>query len=203
MTRNLVRVAVVLLLCHPAVAAAQTVEVSPIAGYRFGGGFFERATNQPVDLDGAPAVGAVVSIQLHDGLWFEGLLTHQEARIDVPGANLSPVTRVRITVDQWLAGGLQEFGTSHAVRPFTTGLLGLTRYAAEGDSEVRFAIGGGGGVKLRPSRHVAARLDGRVYMTVADFDGNTVGCGRGGCLVGFYADLVWQAEFTAGVTIIF
>ena len=39
-------------------AAAQTVEIAPVGGYRFGGGFFERVTQQEVDLDGAPAVGA-------------------------------------------------------------------------------------------------------------------------------------------------
>src|SRR3954449_13302574 len=127
MIRTVLRLAVVLLVCHPAVARAQTTEISPFAGYRFGGGFFERLTNLPVDLDGAPAVGAVLNIAMHDGLWFEGLFTHQEARIDIPGSASAPSGRARITVDQWLAGGLQEFGATRA-RPFLTGLLGLTRY---------------------------------------------------------------------------
>jgi len=203
MIRTLLRLAFVLLVCDPAVARAQTTEISPFAGYRFGGGFFERLTNLPVDLDGAPAVGGVLNGEMHDGLWFEGLFTHQEAHVDVPGALLSPAVRWRITVDQYFAGGLQEMGGNHVARPFLTGLLGLTRYAVQGDSEVRFALGGGGGVKLRANRHIAARLDGRVFTTFADLDGRAIACSQGRCLVAIHADIVWQAEFTAGLAVKF
>src|SRR4051812_27933295 len=129
MIRTVLRIAVVLLVCHPAVARAQTTEISPFAGYRFGGGFFERLTNLPVDLDGAPAVGGVLNVEMHDGLWFEGLFTHQEAHVDVPGALLSPDVRWRITVVQYFAGGLQEMGGNHIARPFFTGLLGTSTSA--------------------------------------------------------------------------
>jgi hypothetical protein len=203
MGRALARIGVVMLACHPAVALAQSAEVSPFLGYRFGGGFFERVTNQPVDLDGAPAVGGVINVAMHDGLWFEALFTHQEARVEVPGGVLSPPTRWRITVDQWFAGGLQELGANPAIRPFLTGLLGLTRYAAAGDNEIRFAIGAGGGVKLRPTRYLGARLDGRVFTTFADVNGRAIACSPGFCLLAFDADLVWQAEFSAGLFIAF
>ena len=202
-TRALARIGVVLLVCHPAVALAQKVEVSPFGGYRFGGGFFERVTNQPVDLDGAPAVGGALNVAMHDGLWFEGLFTRQEARVDVRGGLLAPETRLHITVDHWFAGGLQEFDYKPAVRPFLTGLLGLTRYAAEGDNEIRFSISAGGGVKLRPTRHLGARLDGRVFTTFADVEGRTIFCSPGLCLVAFEGDVVWQAEFSAGLIIAF
>ncbi len=199
MKRSLALVAAICLAC-PAIGFAQTVEISPFAGYRFGGDFFERVTNQPVDLDGAPVVGGVVNVAMHDGLWFEGLFTHQEARVDVPGDGLAASQRWRITVDHWLAGGLQEFREGRA-RPFLTGLLGLTRYAAEGDNEIRFLISAGGGVKLRPTKHLGARLDGRVFTTFADVEGRTIICSPGFCLVSVGADLVWQAEFTVGLVV--
>jgi hypothetical protein len=201
MTRFLPIVALCFCL-RPAGAAAQAVEVSPLAGYRFGGDFFERVTSQPVDLDGAPALGGVVNVAMHDGLWFEGLFTHQQARVSVPGGTLVPPTRWRITVDHWLAGGLQEFGQGRA-RPFLTGLLGLTRYGAGDDNEIRFVISAGGGAKLRPTRHLGARVDGRVFATFADIEGRTIVCSPGFCLVSLSTDLVWQAEFTAAVVIAF
>ena len=189
-------------LCIPASANAQTVEITPFAGYRFGGDFFEVVTNQRVDVDGAPAAGIVVNVPLHEGLQFEGLFTHQEARITVPASRLVAESRVRITVDHWQAGGLQEFGTPRA-RPFLTGLLGLTRYAAEGDNEIRFTVGAGGGVKLFPIRRVAARFDGRVFATFVDVEGRAIACSPGICLVAFNAQIVWQAEFTAGLSVMF
>lgn len=191
----------ILLVC-PAIASAQTVEIAPFTGYRLGGDFFERVTNQPVDLDGASTIGGVLNVAMHDGLWFEGLATHQEAEVDVAGTPLVPSKRWRIIVDHWMAGGLQEFGEGRA-RPFLTGLLGLTRYAAEGDNEVRFTVSAGGGVKLRPLRHLGARFDGRVFTTFADIEGRTIACSPGFCLVTFNADIVWQAEFSAGVVIAF
>ena len=201
MTRTLAIVALSVCL-RSAAAGAQTVEVSPFVGYRVGGGFFERVTNQPVDLDGAPAIGGALNVAMHDGLWFEGLYTHQEARVDVPGNPLAAPTRWRITVDHWLAGGLQEFGQGRA-RPFLTGLLGLTRYGAQGDNEIRFVIGAGGGAKFRPTRHIAGRVDGRVFATFADIDGRAIVCSPGFCLVAVSTDVVWQAELTAALVIAF
>ena len=42
-------------------------------------------------------------------------------------------------------------------------MLGLTRYAGEGDSGDCFAMSAGGGVKLFPMRHLGLRLDGRLF----------------------------------------
>ena len=192
------------LLSWPGTSHAQTVEVSPFVGYRFGGGFFERITGQPVDLDGAPAVGAVVNLKLRArGLFAEALFTHQESRVTFPGGLFAGPAQWRITVDHWQGGGLQEFGASRRARPFLTGLLGVTRYAAEGDNEIRFTAGAGGGVKLMPVRHVGVRLDGRVFATFADVNGRAIACSPGVCLVAFDADIVWQAEFSAGLVVAF
>jgi hypothetical protein len=191
------------LLCWPGTSHAQTVEVTPFAGYRFGGGFFERITEQPVDLDGAAAAGAIVNVKLREGLFAETLFSHQEALLKFPGGLFAGPATLRITVDHWQGGGLQEFGASRRVHPFVTGLLGLTRYATEGDAEIRFTMGAGGGVKLMPTRHFGVRLDGRVFATFADLDGRFIACSVGVCLVALDADIVWQAEFSAGLVVAF
>ena len=196
-------VATLLCLMIPArLVAAQTVEVAPLGGYRFGGDLFERVTGQPVDLDGAAVVGGVLNVALHDGLWFEGLYTHQAARVTVDETAGIPAKRWRIVVDHWLAGGLQEFGEGRA-RPFLTGMLGLTRYAAEDDNEIRFVVSAGGGVKLQAAPRLGLRLDGRVFTTFADVDGRAIACSPGACFFAFHADVVWQAEFSAGLVVTF
>ena len=87
------------------------------------------------------------------------------------------------------------------MRPFLTGMLGLTRYAGGGDSEIRFTLSAGGGVKLFPTRHIGVSLDGRVFTTFVEADVGLFACSSfsGTCLVAFRADVVWQAEGTAGV----
>ena len=89
------------------------------------------------------------------------------------------------------------------MRPFLTGLLGLTRYAAENDNEIRFTVGAGGGVKLMPSRSFGVRLDGRLFATFADVDGRAIFCGVGLCIFALDADIVWQAEFSAALVVAF
>ena len=182
--------------------SAQGVEVAPFAGYRFGGDFFEIITGQPVDLDGALSLGVVVDVPLRNGLQVEGLFTHQHAAVSVPGDVFRPTTLWRMSVDHWQGGGLQEFGGGR-LRPFLTGTLGLTRYATEGDSELRFTLGAGGGVKVFPTPHVGLRLDGRVFATFVDAEGSLVACWPGSCFISLHANVVWQAEFTAGVVVKF
>src|SRR5262245_16271928 len=108
---------------------AQSVEITPFGGYRFGGDFFELVTGQPVDTDGTPAVGAVVNVPLGNGLQVEALFTHQDTHVTVANGPFGVPTRWKVSVDHWQAGGLQEYAPGR-IRPFATGTLGLTRYAA-------------------------------------------------------------------------
>jgi hypothetical protein len=190
---------VVALLAHVSLASAQRLELMPFAGYRFGGDFFELASGHPIDADGAPAIGAVVNVPLGDGLHVEGLFTHQNGRVtstDLFGHQ----SRWNVTVDHWQAGGLQELRHDR-VRPFLTGLVGLSRYAIEGDSELRFVAGAGGGVKLFPVSRVGIRLDGRLFATFLDVGGRALACPAGPCLIALDVDVIWQAEFSAGVVV--
>jgi Outer membrane protein beta-barrel domain len=190
------------LVLRAPMAAAQTVEASPVGGYRFGGDLFELVTNSNVDLDGAPVVGGALNVAMGDGLSFEALVTRQHAdvttRSDVSGASL----HWRVVVDQYLAGGRQEFDFGRA-RPFLTGLLGLTRSGTDGDNELRFTVAAGGGVKVPLQRRLGLRLDGRVFTTFIDADSRAVACVDGTCLVGLDVDVAWQAEFTAAMVLVF
>jgi hypothetical protein len=191
-------------LSHAAPSSAQGLEVSPFFGYRFGGSFVDLYTAQPFDLDGAPATGVVFDVRLYDGDDFqiEGLFTHQAADVLVGPGPGRPVTQWRVSADHWLAGGLQEF-SGGPLRGFTTGMLGLTRYAAEGDSEFRFTVSAGAGLKMFADRTLGIRLDGRVFATFVDGGGNAIACTPGVCLVGLHVNVAWQADFTAGVTVRF
>ena len=193
------------LLCVAPVAEGQTVdrvEVTAFGGYRFGGEFYEIVSGRPVDADGAPSFGVVLNIPFTRETQIEALITHQQARFTVPGADGGQGARFRVTVDHYQVGGLTELATGRA-RPFLTGLLGLTRYEASGDHELRFSAAAGGGVKLFPTPRVGVRLDGRVFATVVDAEADVLACSPGFCVGSINAWLVWQVEFTSGVVIRF
>jgi len=183
---------------------AQGVEVAPFGGVRFGGGFFETLTGRPIDTAGAPALGVTVDVPLSAGLQIEAAFSHQQASLFLPGQPFAPTSQWRVTVDHYQVGGLQEYlYLGPRVRPFLTGVLGLTRYADDLDSEVRFTAGAGGGVKLFPVAHLGVRLDGRVFATFIDADGTRLACVNQTCLVGLHLNMAWQAEFTAGLVVRF
>src|SRR5262245_45954144 len=165
-------------------AAAQPAEITPLGGFRVGGGFFETSTGRPIDPGAAPAVGVAVDIPLSGGLQFEAAFSHERADLSVVHPPSTIPARLRVVADHYQAGGLQEFGSNPRARPFLTGVLGLTRYASEGDNQVRFLVGAGGGIKLFSSPRVGVRLDGRVFTTIIDANGTGLACGAGtGCLI--------------------
>ncbi len=190
-----------LLVAAPSSLAAQTVEVAPFGGYRFGGDLYEVYTGTPLDIDGEPALGGLFDVFLEPGLSVTFLYAHQQADIEAETRPGLTVVYPTLSVDHWHLGGTQAFG-SGKVQPLLTGTLGLTRFGSAGDSEIRFSMAAGGGVKLMPTRHLGVRLDGRVYAVIAD--AATLGvCSPGRCLIGVDASIVWQAEFTAGLVFSF
>ncbi len=177
------------------------MEVAPFGGYRFGGDLYEVYTGTPLDIDGGPTLGGLFDVFLEPGLSVTSSIAHQQADIEGEGGPGVGVDWPTLSVDHLHVGGTQAFG-SGKVQPLLTGTLGLTRFGSAGDSEIRFSMAAGGGVKLMPTRHFGVRLDGRVYAVIAD--AATVGvCTPGRCLIGVDASIVWQAEFTAGLVFAF
>ncbi len=197
-------ICVAALLTAASDATAQTVELTPFGGYRVGGGFFNVPDGRVVNDGFSASYGLLVNVDvglLTPGLKVEGLFSRQELRVEIRSITLlQPPYSVRIDVDQMQLGGIQEFGDGRA-RPFLSGLLGLTRYAAPGETEVRFAVGMGSGVKLFATRHIGLRLDARAYVTFVDVNGAGV-CGEG-CVIGFSVAPSWQGDFTAGLIVAF
>ena len=191
--------ALVMMLGGVTPAAAQPIELSPFGGVRIGGDAFEVVATPAAVVDRRPAIGFIVDFPLRDGAQLEGLFSYQQAGVLLPGTSFAAPVRAQFSVEHYQLGGLQEYGAR--VRPFFTGVLGLTRYATGLESAWRFTAGAGGGVKVWPSSHVGFRLDGRVFGTVLDADGTALACGNGVCFIRLHVNATWQAEFTAGLLV--
>jgi hypothetical protein len=135
------------------------------------------------------------------GLKLEGVFSRERTTLEVAHGAFDPVTSVRVEVDQLLVGGVQDFDYGR-VRPFLSGLLGITRYGVSGDNEVRFTVGVGAGAKFFATRNIGLRLDARGYMTIVDLGGAGV-CGGFGCAIAFNVSPVFQGDFTAGLIVAF
>jgi hypothetical protein len=185
-------------------AAAQTVEISPFGGYRVGGSIAEVNGGTVDDDDGGPSAGVIVDVDFGSttaGLKLEGVFSRERTNLEVRYGAFDPTTQVRVEVDQLLIGGVQDFDYGR-VRPFLSGLLGITRYGVAGDNEVRFTVGVGAGAKFFATRNLGLRLDARGYMTIVDLGGAGV-CGGFGCAIAFNVSPVFQGDFTAGVIVAF
>ncbi len=201
--RLVVSIAVLLLTAVPAVVCAQAVQVAPFGGYRFGGGLYETSTGATLDVDGAPAAGVMVDIFVKEDTSVSFVYSRQQARVEGPGPLGSTVQYGTLFVEHWSAGATQELDPGRRVRPFLVGMLGLTRFGGPHDSDVRFSLAGGAGVKLMASPHLGARLEGRLYAVFADARLGPTICGGGGCVFNPDVYLIWQAEFTTGLVVSF
>jgi hypothetical protein len=185
-------------------AAAQTVEISPFYGYRVGGSISEVTAGPVVDDDGGPSFGVIVNVVFGlptDGLKVEGIYSHEEARLTVRSSQFDPPRHASAQVDQVLVGGIRDL-TDGRARPFLSGLFGITRYAVPGDTEVRFAIGVGTGMKAYFTSRLGLRLDARGYMTIINL-GSAGVCGGFGCAIAFNVSPAFQGDLTAGLIVAF
>ena len=197
--RQAALVAAVLLVASR--AGAQSVEVSPFGGYRLGWSVSDVGGAPVVDDDGGVSFGVVANIALGppvDGRSFEALFSREQARVKIEPSTISPRVTANAEVDHMLIGVQQELDNSNA---FISALAGLTRYAAGGDTELRFTVGLGAGGKFFATRHLGLRVEGRGYMTIIDLGGRGV-C-SGGCVFVFNANPVFQFDLTAGVIVAF
>ena len=193
-----VRKAAVLLgagILFPVLAGAAEIEVSPLVGYRFGGQFHEETTDRDVDLKEAATFGLAVDVEYAPDKMVEVFYSRQSTSIDD--------TSLDIDVEYFQIGGVAEF-TQHNYTPYAVGTLGATRFSPDGDfdSETRFSLTFGGGVKWFFNEHWAARVEGRAYFTIFDSDAQVfcVSSGGAACLFRVSGSLVWQIEALAGVT---
>jgi hypothetical protein len=205
MTRMMI-VAAVLIAATAATSSAQSLEVVPFGGYRVGTSGAAGNPYKPIvfDAGGGVSFGAIVDMPYgppRDGLKFEALWSHERSWIEVDTESLfDRPERVDITVDHFMAGGVQELDTAPG-RAFIGGLFGLSRYAAPGEVDVRLTIGLSAGGKFFANPHFGLRIDARGYMTIVSI-GGTAAC-SGGCVVNLSINPAFQADFTAGLIIAF
>ncbi len=206
MTKEFVATVVVGLLAFgvASTAQAQKFELTPFAGWRFGGGLEELATGADLDLDGAPSYGLILSIpwKAEYRSRLEFIWSYQNTTLASP---IYGEPAFDLDVHYLQLSGMVPFHTSIAkLDTLLTAGAGVT-YMQPGidgaGSELGLSVSFGGGLIYHLSDRVGIRLDARGWFTFTE-GGAAVFC-SGGCVVAFSGSGFGQVDVTAGLQLAF
>lgn len=201
MTRAAACAIAIVLLALPALAGAQSWEVSGVAAYTPSAGL----DNQAPELSGLDIRGGF-TWGVQGARWFtpnwgaEVLWTQQSStlRLETGAGSADLFT---MAVRQLHGNAVRQFGAADArLRPFVFAGLGATFFSADDlDSETKLSIGLGGGVKYFPWNAIGIRGHVRYKPTML----NDEDAGRYCDPFGFCQGALQQIEFAVGAIVRF
>jgi hypothetical protein len=215
----LLRALILLVACAtPLMAAAEGdvyhLEISPFAGYRFGGSFDSDDTEDTgagvdVDIDDHSSYGLIVNWPAEPNTEYEVFFSRQSTSLETDSlfAPGEPVLD-ELDITHLQLGGTYLFEGDRAW-PFMVATIGASRFEPDNsayDSETFFAFSIGGGYKIALTPRIGLRLEGRALASVVSSD-SAVFCRSdevsSGCLIAVRGSLVWQWETSAGLRVRF
>ena len=178
-------------------------ELTPFAGYQFGGEFELEGSDTELELDEAQSFGLILNMDIDADRQYEFYYSRQETELDNKGLFLNePV--LDLDVEYLHVGGTVAFA-GDSVRPYVVGTIGLSRFDPQAsglDSETFFSFSFGGGAKFFADKRVGLRLEGRFFATLIDSD-SEIFCRSGAdtnfCAVKVDGDLLLQWQGMAGL----
>lgn len=190
---------------HRTAPADDAFELTPFAGYRWGGTIFASQSfvfDQDVDVEPSAAFGLGVGIPIGDsGMKLELMANRQDSQLTVDRGIFEPEGRVADIQVTYLHAGLQiPFARSRNATPYfvvSGGLANLDPQLTGVRAENRFSASAGIGVKFPVSDMLSLRLEGRGYYTALEDSTDCTVCDY------FYDKNFYQGEVNAGLTFSF
>jgi opacity protein-like surface antigen len=189
-------------------SSAYGVQVTPFAGYRFGGEFEDKDSGETFELDDDSSYGLSINFPYTDLTEWEIYYSQQSTSVDAAGFSVTD-NRFDLDIDYLQIGGTYLFEETPAAVPYFVATVGITRIdpdLEDTSSDSFFSFGVGGGWKFFPASRVGLRLDGRFLGTFIDSD-SKIFCQSdetgGGCAVALKGDLLYQFEIQAGLVVRF
>jgi opacity protein-like surface antigen len=142
-------------------------EIAPFVGYRGGGRFDIRNSNQNIDVDPDNSMSLVLGWKIDPTEQYELLYARQETNLE----SISPFGPVDLDIEYLHIGGSVITNDERRVLPYITGGLGVTRFKPDVpsiDEEVHFSLNVGGGLRVPFNDHFSLRLEARGYVTFVD-----------------------------------
>jgi len=196
----------------PAVHAERPMfEITPFGGYRMGGAFDTQETateaSKSMDLEDGSSWGVDLGLYRDPGSFYELLYSTQTVDLDSSDPGYGGV---EVTTEYYHFGGTLIFADEHWVVPYFSFTAGATMFDASGgyDSDTKFSVSMGTGLRLPFTEHLAATLGVRGYLTFVSSDSDIFcvsqpAAGQSGCLLKTSGETFFQGEATAGLTLRF
>jgi hypothetical protein len=182
---------------------AQKFEITPFAGYQFGGNVSARDAD--LSIKDSTAFGLTVDIYVRPNIYLELTYIHQDTDVDINDYLTVKRFMLDTVVQYFQIGGLIET-QSGSLRPFGIFTAGATLFnpkEAGISSAWRLSFTIGGGAKIFFSEHLGIRLQGQLLFPYITGGGGFF-CGLpGGCYITLEGNLMVQANVTAGVILAF
>ena len=197
------------LFCLVEIAAAEDPrwEVTPFAGYRFGGTFAVDGSDVEYELDDAASAGIFVNLRQYENTQWELLYSRQSTEARVDGATVNAAV-VDIESHTLQLGGTYE-GPGEKIRPYLAATIGGTRIEASSrgrESDTFWSGSIGVGLAVRPSERLGLRLEARAYGVLIDSSTELL-CRLGPdlniCAIRIEGDMLSQIEAFAGIVVRF
>lgn len=187
------------LAAEEAPAAYNTFEITPFAGYMFGGEFEDPTDESDRDLDEATSYGLIFDIAADAHRHYEFIYTMQGTTVD--GA-----VPIDMDVQYLQLGGTVSHPDMTRAIPYFGLTVGAARFdpdAAGYDSETKLAFTAGGGVRVPITERIGVRFDARAYITLLDSDGELFCISSAGatCAIRAKSDTFVQYAASLGVVI--
>jgi outer membrane protein W len=189
---------------------AQTVEVTPVGGYRVGGSFSVAGVTTDssggVEVKDSGAFGIHLGVRVAEDGEVEVLFMRQDSRLQADGFFTSqPLFDLNLETYQF-AGNYLFRDEGARWRPFIGVGLGVTRLVPqrEGlDSETRFSASFAAGLKTYLGKHFGFRFEVRGLFTVLESNSDVFCDSLSGCFVRTAGTDLSQAEFRGGLILRF
>jgi hypothetical protein len=190
----------IFLFLVPVSAFADSIEITPQIGYRYGG--IVRVLNDEVSevsLDSGLAYGLTVGFLFTESMGFEFAWNRQHSGVEAEEARVA-----NINVDRYLGNFTYEWGKQpNRMRPFVFVGLGASRLIPKGFAPLtKFAAAAGGGLKLFYNEQLGFRFQAIYTRTFIDSEPVTLLCDPVyGCFT--IADSINMNQFEIGTGVIF
>ncbi len=204
-TRLAAIVTLVIAIFPPITALAAGFEITPFAGYTWGGQFSDTETNTTLEVKEANSYGVILDVNQDEQSQIELYYSHQASRLNAKSGLFTGNPLFDLDIEYYHIGGTYTLAASEKVKGFVVGTLGATHMVPQGsglDTLTKFSLGLGGGVKLFATDHIGLRLEGRWFGTLFDGSGSAF-CSSGACAINVQGSLFSQFVANAGLIIAF